>query len=71
MEKFKWLYQLAYGLFGGIGLLLTIILALSFQHFKEKQNKLKSWLSKSAIGYFMHLLSLGARRKIFVGNAHS
>jgi MFS family permease len=67
MEKFKWSYQLTYGLFGGIGLLLTIILALSFQHFKEKTEQTKKLVIKKRYWLFYALTFFsGARRQIFV-----
>jgi predicted MFS family arabinose efflux permease len=67
MEHFNWSYQLTYALFGGIGLLFTIFLALSFQHFKEKTEQTKKIVVRKRYWLFYALTFFsGARRQIFV-----
>jgi len=67
MEKFSWGYQVTYALFGGIGLVLTLLLALSFKHFKEKTPQTKKLILKKRYWLFYALTFFsGARRQIFV-----
>lgn len=67
MEQFNWSYQITYALFGGIGLLFTIFLALSFQHFKEKTEQTKKIIIRKRYWLFYALTFFsGARRQIFV-----
>ena len=67
MENFSWSYQLTYTLFGGIGLLFTLILALSFSHFKEKTEQTKKIVIRKRYWLFYALTFFsGARRQIFV-----
>ncbi len=69
MEILSWSYHLTYTLFGGIGLLFTLILALSFWHFKEKTEQTKKLLSGNVIGYFMpslFLVALGDKFSLFL-----
>tara|TARA_R110000737_G_scaffold252484_2_gene261911 strand:- start:2133 stop:3350 length:1218 start_codon:yes stop_codon:yes gene_type:complete len=67
MEYFAWSYQATYLLFGGIALVFTITLALSFPHFVppvEQSRRLilrKRYLLFYALTFFS-----GARRQIFV-----
>ncbi|MGB2741399.1 MAG: MFS transporter [Cognaticolwellia sp.] len=67
MEYFSWGYQATYLLFGGIALIFTIVLALSFPHFtppKEQSRRLiirKRYFLFYALTFFS-----GARRQIFV-----
>lgn len=67
MEQFKWDYQSTYALFGGLGLILSVLLYLSFPNFEqhhEQQKKLilrkRYWL------YYALTFFSGARRQIFV-----
>lgn len=67
MEQFNWSYQITYALFGGIGLLFTIFLALSFQHFKEETEQTKKIIIRKRYWLFYALTFFsGARRQIFV-----
>lgn len=67
MKEFHWSYQLTYALFGGIGLLLTLLLALSFTHFKEKSDQTKKIILRKRYWLFYALTFFsGARRQIFV-----
>jgi hypothetical protein len=67
MEQFNWSYQLTYALFGGIGLLFTLLLALSFPHFKEKTEQTKKLVIRKRYWLFYALTFFsGARRQIFV-----
>jgi predicted MFS family arabinose efflux permease len=67
MEQFKWSYQLTYALFGGIGLFFTMLLALSFKHFKEKTEQTKKLVIRKRYWLFYALTFFsGARRQIFV-----
>lgn len=67
MEQFNWSYQLTYSLFGGLGLFLTLLLALSFKHFKEKTEQTKKLVIRKRYWLFYALTFFsGARRQIFV-----
>ncbi len=67
MEIFSWSYHLTYTLFGGIGLLFTLILAMSFRHFKEKTEQTKKIVIRKRYWLFYALTFFsGARRQIFV-----
>jgi len=67
MKQFSWSYQLTYALFGGIGLLFTLLLALSFTHFKEKTEQTKKIVLRKRYWLFYALTFFsGARRQIFV-----
>lgn len=67
MEQFNWSYQITYALFGGLGLLFTLFLALSFQHFEEKTEQTKKIIIRKRYWLFYALTFFsGARRQIFV-----
>ena len=67
MTQFSWSYQLTYALFGGIGLLFTLLLALSFKHFEEKTEQTKKIVLRKRYWLFYALTFFsGARRQIFV-----
>ena len=67
MEKFNWNYQITYALFGALGLALTILLALSFQHFPEQTPQTKKLVLRKQYWLFYALTFFsGARRQIFV-----
>ncbi|WP_077340423.1 MFS transporter [Pseudocolwellia agarivorans] len=67
MEQFSWSYQATYALFGGIGLIFTIFIGLSFTHFKPKTEQSKKLILKKRYWLFYALTFFGgARRQIFV-----
>jgi predicted MFS family arabinose efflux permease len=67
MEQFNWSYQLTYALFGAIGLFFTMLLAMSFKHFKEKTVQTKKLVIRKRYWLFYALTFFsGARRQIFV-----
>mgnify|MGYP000128952178 FL=1 len=67
MKQFSWPYQITYALFGGLGLLFTLLLALSFKHFKEKTEQTKKIVLRKRYWLFYALTFFsGARRQIFV-----
>lgn len=67
MEQFSWSYQLTYALFGCIGLIFTLLLALSFKHFEEKTEQTKKIILRKRYWLFYALTFFsGARRQIFV-----
>jgi predicted MFS family arabinose efflux permease len=67
MEKFNWSYQSTYLLFGGLALILTILLALSFSHFPPKVEQTKKLILRKRYWLFYALTFFsGARRQIFV-----
>ena len=67
MEQFNWGYQVTYALFGSIGLLLTLLLTLSFKHFPEKTPQTKKLILRKRYWLFYALTFFsGARRQIFV-----
>lgn len=67
MEQFTWSYQTTYAFFGGLVLILTIILGLSFKTFTPKQEQSKKLILKKRYWLFYALTFFGgARRQIFV-----
>jgi len=67
MKEFSWEYQTTYALFGGIGLLFTLLLTLSFKHFPEKTPQTKKLALRKRYWLFYALTFFsGARRQIFV-----
>jgi len=67
MTQFSWGYQVTYALFGIIGLVFTILLALSFKHFPEKIPQTKKLILRKQYWLFYALTFFsGARRQIFV-----
>ncbi len=67
MDQFNWDYQVTYALFGGIGLLLTLLLTLGFKHFEEKTPQTKTLILRKRYWLFYALTFFsGARRQIFV-----
>ena len=67
VEYFSWGYQATYALFGCIGLVLTLLLMLSFQHFPEKTPQTKKLILRKRYWLFYALTFFsGARRQIFV-----
>lgn len=54
MEQFTWSYQATYALFGGIGLVFTVFIGLSFKQFKPKTEQNKKLVLKKDIGFSMH-----------------
>jgi len=67
MEQANWNYQATYALFGGIGLLLTLLLTLSFKHFPEQTPQTKKLVLRKRYWLFYALTFFsGARRQIFV-----
>ena len=67
MEKFSWAYQETYALFGGIGLLMSLLLTLSFKHFPERTPQTKKFILRKRYWLFYTLTFFsGARRQIFV-----
>lgn len=67
VEQVNWNYQKTYALFGGIGLLLTLLLALSFKHFPERTPQTKKLILRKRYWLFYALTFFsGARRQIFV-----
>ncbi len=67
MEKMTWSYQSTYLLFGGLGLVLTICMALYFQQFPQVNSQHKKIILRKKYWLF-YLLTFfsGARRQIFV-----
>jgi len=67
MTQFTWGYQETYALFGIIGLLFTLVLALAFKHFPEKTPQTKKLILRKQYWLFYALTFFsGARRQIFV-----
>ena len=67
MDQLAWSYQSTYLLFGGIGLILTIIVGLSFKEFIPKTKQSKKLILKKRYWLFYALTFFGgARRQIFV-----
>ncbi len=67
VQQFSWGYQYTYALFGIIGLLFTLLLALSFKHFPEKTPQTKKLILRKQYWLFYALTFFsGARRQIFV-----
>jgi MFS family permease len=67
MEKYTWNYQATYLLFGSLGLLLTLVLALFFKQFPVKAEQKKEFILRKRYWLFYALTFFsGARRQIFV-----
>ncbi|MBL4942655.1 MAG: MFS transporter [Colwellia sp.] len=67
VEQFSWGYKITYALFGSIGLLMTLLLTLSFKHFEEKTPQTKKLILRKRYWLFYALTFFsGARRQIFV-----
>lgn len=67
MKQFSWSYQYTYTLFGIIGLIFSLILALSFKHFPEKTPQTKKLILRKQYWLFYALTFFsGARRQIFI-----
>lgn len=67
MKQLSMGYQYTYALFGIIGLLFTLLLALSFKHFPEKTPQTKKLVLRKQYWLFYALTFFsGARRQIFV-----
>ncbi|WP_428977325.1 MFS transporter [Thalassotalea euphylliae] len=67
MEYFTWSYQATYALFGIVALLMTILLAMSFQQFSAPTEQSKKLVLKKKYWLFYALTFFsGARRQIFV-----
>lgn len=67
MDQLSWSYQSTYVLFGGIGVILTVIIALSFKQFTPKTEQSKKLILKKRYWLFYALTFFsGARRQIFV-----
>lgn len=67
MKQFSWNYQITYALFGALGLVMTLLLTLSFVHFPEKSPQTKKLILRKRYWLFYALTFFsGARRQIFV-----
>jgi len=67
MDQFSWSYQSTYVLFGGLGIMLTLIVALSFKQFTPKTEQSKKLILKKRYWLYYALTFFGgARRQIFV-----
>ena len=67
MEHFAWSYQSTYVLFGGIALLFTVFLVLSFPHFPPPVEQSRKLILRKRYWLFYALTFFsGARRQIFV-----
>ncbi|WP_374188831.1 MFS transporter [Thalassotalea euphylliae] len=67
MKYFTWSYQATYALFGIVALLMTILLAMSFQQFSAPTEQSKKLILKKKYWLFYALTFFsGARRQIFV-----
>ncbi len=67
MDQLAWTYQTTYAFFGGLTLILTIILGLSFKNFPPKTEQNKKLILKKRYWLFYALTFFGgARRQIFV-----
>lgn len=67
MEQFSWSYQSTYLLFGGLGIVLTCLLACYFKSFPQAEEQHKKIILRKKYWLF-YLLTFfsGARRQIFV-----
>ena len=67
MEQFSWSYQATYTLFGMVALVMTCLLAMTFQQFTTPHEQTKKLVLKKKYWLF-YLLTFfsGARRQIFV-----
>jgi predicted MFS family arabinose efflux permease len=67
MEYFSWSYKSTYILFGGIALLFTLILVISFPHFPQPAEQTRKLILRKRYWLFYALTFFsGARRQIFV-----
>lgn len=67
MEQFSWSFKSTYVLFGGLGLLFTLILAYAFQQFPVHTEQDKKLILRKRYWLFYALTFFsGARRQIFV-----
>lgn len=67
MDQLSWSYQSIYVLFGGLGLILTLLVAFSFKNFTPKTEQSKKLILKKRYWLFYALTFFGgARRQIFV-----
>ncbi|WP_206483237.1 MFS transporter [Thalassotalea sp. G2M2-11] len=67
MEWLSWSYQATYTLFGGLALILTFLLAISFKQFPIKAEQEKKLILRKRYWLFYALTFFsGARRQIFV-----
>lgn len=67
MEKFTWSYQATYTLFGGIAIIFTLFLALTFKQFPVHVEQDKKLILRKRYWLFYALTFFsGARRQIFV-----
>ncbi|MFD2167556.1 MFS transporter [Thalassotalea euphylliae] len=67
MDQFAWSYQATYALFGGLALILVVLLALTFKQFPSPTEQHKKLILRKKYWLF-YLLTFfsGARRQIFV-----
>ena len=67
MEYFTWSYQATYALFGLVALVMTLLLAMSFQQFTSPTEQSRKLVLKKKYWLFYALTFFsGARRQIFV-----
>ena len=67
MEKLAWDYKSTYALFGGLGLVFTLLLALTFKEFPQHTEQNKHLVLRKQYWLFYALTFFsGARRQIFV-----
>ncbi|WP_085298741.1 MFS transporter [Cognaticolwellia mytili] len=67
MEYFSWSYKSTYVLFGGIALLFTLFLVVSFPHFPQPAEQTRKLILRKRYWLFYALTFFsGARRQIFV-----
>lgn len=67
MEYFTWSYQATYLLFGGIALIFTLFLVISFPHFPPPAEQSRKLILRKRYWLFYALTFFsGARRQIFV-----
>nr|WP_286267731.1 MFS transporter [Thalassotalea atypica] len=67
MDQFSWSYQATYALFGGLAMVFTILLALSFKQFSSPTEQHKKIILRKKYWLFYALTFFsGARRQIFV-----
>lgn len=67
MEQFKWSYTATYTLFGGLAIMLTVLIAITFDQFPQHSEQTKKIvLRKRYWLYYALTFFSGARRQIFV-----
>ncbi|REL25447.1 MFS transporter [Thalassotalea euphylliae] len=67
MDYFTWSYQATYTLFGGVALVMTLLLAMTFQQFPSPTEQSKKLILRKKYWLFYALTFFsGARRQIFV-----